>query len=542
MSSAIDIRPDHLEIVQKILNQYLPKDVRVWAFGSRAKWTAKDFSDLDIAIEHEAGKKISPELLTQLKDAFEESIIPYKIDVVDWHSITESFRKIIEQDRVELPKATDSDWREVKLSYAALINPPVKLIKDNVYPFVDMAAIEVGRKFVEPSEQRRYLGGGSKFAHGDTLLSRITPCLENGKIAMFRGGNEHEVAHGSTEFIIFRGRPEISDSQFIYYLMISQEVRSFAIAQMTGSSGRQRVPTSAFDHIAVGLPPLPEQKAIANLLQKLDDKIELNNKMNETLETTAQALFKSWFVDFEPVKAKMEGRKPEGLTAELAALFPDKLVDSPLGQIPQGWDVKKLEDISEILNGFAFKSQDYRESGVYILRTKNFSDNGYAERLPDDVYLDDKLLPEYKKYLCEAFDYHVVMVGNSLGKTAYILPHLLPALRNQNMWCFRPKTKKQSRFYLNLYLDIKIKSVIGWASGSARSFFRKSDFQSYDILWPSEKIQLAFEEAVLPAYSKLSSNFEQSRRLANLRDTLLPKLISGELRVGDAASKIKEAV
>jgi type I restriction enzyme, S subunit len=533
----IDVRPDHLEIIKNALKLHVP-DRRVVAFGSRVKWTARDTSDLDLCVMGD--DKISFETLAALRNELSDSNLPYKVDVIDWASISPDFRKIVSAQCYEIKSPEDKGWSYKRLSDAALINPSVKLIKDNVYPFVDMAAIEVGRKFVEPSEQRPYSGGGSKFAHGDTLLARITPCLENGKIAMFHGSTEHEIAHGSTEFIVFRGRPEVSDNQFIYYLVTSQEVRSFAIAQMTGSSGRQRVPTSAFEHITVGLPSLPEQKAIANLLQKLDDKIELNNKMNETLEATAQALFKSWFVDFEPVKAKMEGRKPEGLTADLAALFPDKFVDSPLGQIPQGWDVKKLEDISEILNGFAFKSQDYRESGVYILRTKNFSDNGYAERLPDDVYLDDKLLPEYTKYLCEAFDYHVVMVGNSLGKTAYILPHLLPALRNQNMWCFRPKTKKQSRFYLNLYLDKKIKSVIGWASGSARSFFRKSDFQSYDILWPSEKIQLAFEEAVLPAYSKLSSNFEQNRRLANLRDTLLPKLILGELRIGDIQPIMEE--
>jgi type I restriction enzyme S subunit len=256
--------------------------------------------------------------------------------------------------------------------------------------------------------------------------------------------------------------------------------------------------------------------------------------MCKTLEDIASTLFKSWFIDFDPVKAKSEGRIPEGLSPEIAALFPDSFVNSALGLIPSGWQIKKLGDVSQIDNGYAFKSEDYRENGVYILRTKNFSDEGYVVRLKDDVFLNINLLDKYKNFLCKPFDYHLVMVGNSIGKTAYILPHLLPALRNQNMWCFRPKIESRSRFYLNLTIDQKVKSVMGWASGSARSFFRKSDFQIFDILWPSDEIQIAFEDVTIKLYEKIANLNQQMDILTKQRDLLLPKLVNGTLKVSEA--------
>ena len=176
-------------------------------------------------------------------------------------------------------------------------------------------------------------------------MARITPCLENGKIGRFRARDPASEGHGSTEFIVIRGRPGVTGNDFAYYLTQSTEFREYAISQMTGTSGRQRVPVSSLDHLMVPIPPLPEQRAIAHVLGTLDDKIELNRRMNETLEEMARALFKSWFVDFEPVRAKMEGRwrrgeSLPGLPAERYDLFPDRLVDSEVGEIPEGWELR----------------------------------------------------------------------------------------------------------------------------------------------------------------------------------------------------------
>lgn len=229
------------------------------------------------------------------------------------------------------------EWRNLQFSEAVLVNPMTSLQRGREYPFVDMGALNPGSRCASPSEWRKFDGGGSRFSAGDTLMARITPCLENGKIARYCGP-EDKPAHGSTEFIVIRGRPGVSDTAFAYYLTKWEGVSGYAISQMTGTSGRQRVPTSAFDHLTVALPPLDEQRAIAHILGTLDDKIELNRRMSETLEAMARALFKAWFVDFEPVRAKMEGRDP-GLPAHLADLFPSRLVESELGEIPEGWEI-----------------------------------------------------------------------------------------------------------------------------------------------------------------------------------------------------------
>ena len=150
-------------------------------------------------------------------------------------------------------------------------------------------------------------------------MARITPCLENGKIARF-----NPTVDGYTRcrprldrvHNVCDGRPDVSDTAYVYYLTQWNEVRNYAIGQMTGTSGRQRVPTSSLDHLFVPIPPIVEQRAIAHILGTLDDKIELNRRMNETLEAMARALFKSWFVDFEPVRAKMAGRCSLGSSPE----------------------------------------------------------------------------------------------------------------------------------------------------------------------------------------------------------------------------------
>lgn len=174
--------------------------------------------------------------------------------------------------------------------------------------------------------------GGSKFRNGDTLMARITPCLENGKTAYVSILDDGEVGFGSTEYIVFRNIEGVTDSKFVYYFVTSPWFREIAIKSMVGSSGRQRVQQSVLENLEVTLPPLEEQRRIAGILGSLDDKIELNRRINANLEAQAQALFRSWFVDFEPFR--------DG-----------PFVDSELGKIPQGWKVVELQTLVTIKRG-----------------------------------------------------------------------------------------------------------------------------------------------------------------------------------------------
>lgn len=391
----------------------------------------------------------------------------------------------------------------MKLKDYVQVNPLVKLDKSFEYPFVEMKDIQPFRKTVCSSYKKKFNGSGSKFNHGDTLFARITPCLENGKTSQYRS-KEKTSAWGSSEFIVLREKKNISDNDFIYYLSISNFFRDYAIKNMTGTSGRQRVSGNLLGEYECTFPDLDTQKKISNILSTLDKKIENNEKENKILENIARSIFKSYFANsFEQTKS-------------------DK--------VPFGCNKVKLKDIFEIFGGFAFKSKDYLDKGVFVLRTKNFS-GGIAEKLNDDVFLSEDFLISHKNFICEEFDYHLVMVGASIGKTGMIFPSLLPALRNQNMWCFRSRSKNISKFLVKFIVDEVTSKLKNFATGSARDFFKKGDFRNFELVLPNDKILNNFKIISDLLLKKISKNYEQISVLTNLKNILLPRLISGELTI-----------
>lgn len=191
------------------------------------------------------------------------------------------------------------NWTTKKLSEIAYINPRESLGKGVVAKKVPMDKLQPFCRDIPEFVLEEYKGG-TKFRNGDTIMARITPCLENGKIAKVSVLSDGEVGFGSTEYIVFRAIDGVSDANFLYYLICSPLVRNPAIKSMVGSSGRQRVQTDVVANLDVELPPIEEQRKIGGLLKAIDDKIELNNVINNNLFEQMQALYKAWFVDFEP--------------------------------------------------------------------------------------------------------------------------------------------------------------------------------------------------------------------------------------------------
>ncbi|WP_367986817.1 restriction endonuclease subunit S [Vibrio sp. NTOU-M3] len=325
------------------------------------------------------------------------------------------------------------------------------------------------------------------------------------------------------------------------------------IESFNAGGSRRAITKGHIESFEVPLLPMVIQETISRNMQGILEKHNLNNQINQTLEQMAQTLFKSWFVDFDPVidnaldagnpipevfETRVERRKVvresadfKPLSDNVRQLFPSEFEESELGWVPKGWSVTSVSEISDILNGFAFKSKDYVTSGNFVLRTKNFSEN-QVKKAHDDVFLPDKFLDSHSKYLCKPLDYHLVMVGASVGKCALIFEHHLPALRNQNMWCFRAKDKSiASQSFIKYMLDNLVLKNQGLASGSAREFFRKGDFGNQQVVIGSSDIQRQFEMNVLPTIEKMSLIASEVDVLTKLRDTLLPKLISGELRL-----------
>ena len=435
------------------------------------------------------------------------------------------------------------EWRELPFSEAVLVNPPVRLERGSRYPFVDMGALSPGSRCAYATEEREFSGGGSRFQHGDTLMARITPCLENGKIARFCAHEGSGVGHGSTEFIVIRGRPDITDTDFAYYLTKWEEVRGYAIGQMTGTSGRQRVPTDSLDYLVVPVPPLPEQRAIAHILGTLDDKIELNRRMSETLEAMAQALFKAWFVDFEPVRAKMEGRWQRGqslpgLPAHLYDLFPDRLVDSELGEIPEGWEVQPLSELLTIIGGGTPKTsvKEYWDgdipwfsvvdtppaSDVFVVSTeKTITSQGLAGS-------SARLIPKGTT---------IISARGTVGNLAIAGREMA---FNQSCYGLRG-TGYAGDYFVYLTAKKMVDQLKSMAHGSVFSTITRQTFEAIQRPVPQATVLTAFEGLVAAWFEAILANVEESRTLAHLRDTLLPRLISGELRVRDAERFLENA-
>lgn len=353
--SGIDIPAEELNIIQELLKQHLP-DTDAWIYDLRGKHASISEAAFILVVFSSPSQK---QAISDLREALNENELSFQLDVFVWDDLPESLKIGAKRLKVAIGhnksgKGTnlmiDGDWQQLPFSEAVQINPKRHLRRRMVYPFVSMASINVGSRYVSPQEQRKFKGGGARFREGDILMARITPCLENGEIAQYHAPKLKKEAHGSTEFIVIRGCPDVTDNDFAYYLTKSERVIRYAVGQMTGTSGRQRMSAASLKNLVISLPPISQQRVIAHILGTIDDKIELNRRMSKTLEAMSRALFKSWFIDFDPVRAKMEGRDT-GLPKHIADLFPDRLVDSELGEIPEGWREERLESIANFQNG-----------------------------------------------------------------------------------------------------------------------------------------------------------------------------------------------
>ena len=432
-------------------------------------------------------------------------------------------------------------WQEMSFSEALQINPTVRLDRGSIYPYVDMASVNADSRNAGSVEEREFRGSGSKFQSGDTLMARITPCLENGKIARYQATRNQQMAHGSTEFIVIRGRENVTDNDFAYYLTRWNGVRNYAIGQMTGTSGRQRVPVDSLDHLTVEIPPLDEQHTIAHVLGTLDDKIELNHRMNETLEAMARALFKSWFVDFVPVRAKIEGRwRPgeslPGLPADLYDLFPDRLVDSELGEIPEGWAVKELGELVQVVKGRSYRSSDLRDSKVALVTLKSVKrGGGYS---PDGL----------KEYAGSYHPAQVVEVGDIvvaqtdvtqaaevIGRTALVegSQNYQTLVASLDLLVIQPKPP-QTKTYLYRLLQSHafLNHALAHVNGTTVLHMQKDSVPSFRFPLPPEPVIVTFSDQVASLDSMSRINVKESHLHSCHRDILLPNLVSGQVRVG----------
>lgn len=402
----------------------------------------------------------------------------------------------------------------------------------NGVPFVNTGHIEPTGSLSR--ERMDYISRGcfERLRSGKLAKGDIVYCLRGSTIGKTARVDLSEGSVASS-LVIIRAKPKVSQD-YLYYFLVGPLGQSF-VRQHDNGSAQPNLSVAAISRYPIPIPPLAEQKAIAAVLGALDDKIELNRRMNATLEAMARALFQSWFVDFDPVRAKLDGRQPIGLDNATAALFPEHLEDSRFGHIPKGWQACPLAELIEVVKGRSYRSEELAESKTALVTLKSFLRGG--------GYRTDGLKSftgEYKPNqqvrpgdLVVAFT-DVTQAADVIGKPALVRSddRFETLVASLDVGIVRPKSKHVSiPFLYCLFLTAEFQAhTYSHATGTTVLHLGSTAIPSFVSVVPPVEIAEKFAERADPIFRLIDESAKQSRTLATLRDTLLPKLLSGELK------------
>jgi type I restriction enzyme, S subunit len=315
-----------------------------------------------------------------------------------------------------------------------------------------------------------------------------------------------------------------NDERFTYYLLRHLNLRRFDSGSVQASLNRNYIYP-----IRIRVPEPNEQRAIAHILGTLDDKIELNRRMNETMEAMARAIFKSWFVDFDPVRVKAEGHDP-GLPKHIADLFPDRFEDSELGEIPAGWKISKIPQEIDFLEGPGLRNWQYCDSGMKFLNIRCISDGDLDVGKANAISLEE-FEKTYRHFaLCK--DDIVISTSGTLGRLAIVRSDHLPVMLNTSIIRMRGRSPVSLAYVWGfLQSEYFLEEMFALAAGSVQLNFGPMHLKKISLLRPPDTVLSCFEDKTQPMIRKTIAIRKESRTLAALRDALLPKLISGEIRL-----------
>ena len=366
-----------------------------------------------------------------------------------------------------------------------LFNPKESIKKGTVVKNVPMDKIEPKTKEIPSYELTEYKGG-VKFRNGDILMARITPCLENGKISQVSILDYNEIGAGSTEFIVLREKEGISDKDFIYYLSNSEYFKEPAIKSMVGSLGRQRVQRDVVENLEIYVPPLETQKKIGKVLSFFDKKISLNKKINKNLEEQLSLLFNDWFVNCTPFKN-------------------EELIKSEWGVVPESWKDIEFGELIEITSGNRpdEKSED---------KTSEFN-------IP--LFGASKIMGYTKEY---SYNEDILIIGR-VGTHGVVQRVNYPCFPSDNTFVIK------SDYYGFVYQLLKRIDYDSLNTGSTQPLITQKSLKTVNAVLPDEKILSKFEMISKTIFDKIQLNNDEISKLTKLRDTLLPKLMSGEIDV-----------
>ena len=503
---AIDVTAAERRTVLALLERHLP-NTTVWAYGSRVKWTSRPESDLDLVAfaRPEQGARVA-----ELREAFEESALPFSVDLFVWDEISESFRKRIKAEHVPLARdarrSGPDGWRETTLGNVMTLKRgydlPQRERRPGSVPLVSSSGV------IGHHSESKVSGPGVVTGRYGTL----------GQVFYIP---EDFWPHNTALYVQdFKG----NDPRFVSYLLGSLDFSSY--------SDKAAVPGLNRNHLHEAPVRIPgsivEQRAIAHVLGALDDRIELNRRMNATLEAMARALFQSWFVDFDPVRAKMKGRET-GLPKEIADLFPDRLVDSAIGPVPMGWTVAPLTELIDVNpKRLLPRGQVAPYLDMANMPTRGHVPNSVVGRPAGSGMRftnGDTLVARITPCLENGKTAYVDFLGArevGWGSTEYIVLKPNPPLPDEFAYC----VARSARF--------RQFAVQNMSGTSGRQRVPAAALAGFAVCAPPVPVAARFGCVVRSLFRRASRAVIESRALAVTRDTLLPKLISGESRVRDA--------
>ena len=508
---ALDVTAAERRTVLALLERHLP-NTTVWAYGSRVKWTSRPASDLDLVAfaRPEQGARVA-----ELREAFEESALPFSVDLFVWDEISESFRKRIKAEHVPLARdarrSGPDGWRETTLGNVMTLKRgydlPQRERRPGSVPLVSSSGV------IGHHSESKVSGPGVVTGRYGTL----------GQVFYIP---EDFWPHNTALYVQdFKG----NDPRFVSYLLGSLDFSSY--------SDKAAVPGLNRNHLHEAPVRIPgsivEQRAIAHVLGTLDDRIELNRRMNATLEAMARALFQSWFVDFDPVRAKMEGRDT-GLPREIADLFPDRMVDSEIGRVPEGWNVGILDNAVELFNGGTPRTSVARfwDGDIPWYTAKDAPD-------PHDVFVLDtertitRAGVDGSATIVLPPKTTVITARGTVGRLA-----CLGRAMAMNQTCYGIRGAGGYRdFFVYWLVKRMVEELRTRTHGTIFDTITRQTFALVGLALPPTSVANAFEHDITPIMDRLLTNLHQTGAVAALRDTLLPMLVSGELRLRDALVK-----
>ena len=527
MTDRLDLPPRYRRQLEALLREHVP-DAEVWAYGSRVNGESHEGSDLDLVLR---GPGLEPlgNGFHDLLQAIEQSNIPMLVQAQDWARLPESFHREIEREYVVLQEgskqAGDSKWGQVTLGDVCikigsgatprggrdvyLQDGPYTLIRSqNVHNdgFRRDGLAFIGQQHADELQNVEVFDGdvllnitGDSVARVCQVAPEVLPARVNQHVAIIRPDSV------------------TLDADYLRYHLVSPEVQTLLLSWAASGGTRNALTKGVIESLEIPLPPITEQRAIAQVLGTLDDKIELSRRMNETLEEMARALFNSWFIDFDPVRAKMEGRWRRGesfpgLSAKHYDLFPDRLAPSELGEIPEGWQVRELGELVELAYGKALRAVD-RIGGPVPVYGSNGQVGWHETKLVagPGIVVGRKGTPGVITWSHTDFypiDTAFYVVPRDINER---LPFLFFALASQDL-----------------------SSV---SSDSAVPGLSRNLAYMNKQLVPGREIVDEFSHWVDVIFGQCQQLEEESRTLSDCRTALLPRLVSGEVGVGNSTGE-----